>query len=260
MFIRKLMGHAGVFMNQAGDEGSAGGGAGGAGGAAIAPEVQAMIDAAVNNAVTGLKSKNQELLGTLKSQKENLARFDGIDPEAVRGILSKFANDEEAGLIAAGKIDEVLNKRTERMKAGFEKETQTERQAREAAEARANKFSQRVLENAIRAQAGDAGIHPHAVEDALFRAKGTFALDEDGNAVAAEGAFGKDGKPLTLKEWFGDMKEKAPHWFPATGSGSGAQQSKGGSSGGKTITRAQFDALSPVERVRTVREKTTVTD
>ena len=33
----------------------------------------------------------------------------------------------------------------------------------------------------------------------------------------------KDGKPLTLKEWYGDMRDKAPHWFPAQ-SGGGSQQ------------------------------------
>ena len=97
---------------------------------------ETQIDAAVNAAVAGLKAKNTELLGTLKERQEALKRFDGIDPDAVRNIISKFANDEEAALIAKGEIDKVLNNRTERMKAGFERETQAERAKREAAEAR----------------------------------------------------------------------------------------------------------------------------
>ncbi|MBX9754544.1 MAG: hypothetical protein K2X80_07290 [Pseudomonadaceae bacterium] len=204
------------------------------------------IAAAVEAAVGGLKTKNGELLGKLKAASENAARFEGIDPDAVRGILSKFANDEEAGLIAAGKLDEVLNKRTERMKAGFEKETSTERAAREAADARADKFSRRVLENGIRSEATAAGLHQYAIDDALLRAGSTFTLDDEGNPVAKEGSFGKDGNPLTLKEWFGDMKDKAPHWFPATASGSGAGH--GGGNGGNTMNQAAFDALSPKER------------
>src|SRR5690242_14032953 len=104
------------------EEGGSEGGNGGGGGQApeITPELQAIIDARVGEAVSGLKTKNSELLGKLKTAGDQLKTFDGIDPEAVRGILSKFANDEEAGLIAAGKLDEVLDKRTTRMKAGFE--------------------------------------------------------------------------------------------------------------------------------------------
>jgi len=238
-------------------EQTADGGTGGGGAPAITPEIQALIDASVNTAVTGLKTKNSELLGKLKETSTNLQRFEGIDPDAVRNILSKFANDEEAGLIAAGKVDEVLNKRTERMKAGYESETAKERTAREAAEARANKFSKRVLENGIRAAAATAGIHQFAFEDAMYRAASVFTLDEDGNPTAAEGAFGKDGKPLTLKEWFGDMKEKAPHWFPASASGGGAT-GYSANAGQKTITQSQFDAMTPKQRAEAFKSGATL--
>ena len=213
-----------------------------------APDIQAKIDAAVNAAVTGLKAKNGELIATQKQLKESLARFDGIDPDAVRNILSKFANDEEAGLIAAGKIDEVLTKRTERMKAGFEKETQAERAAREAAEARSKKFSKRVLDNSIRAEAASAGLHQFAIEDALYRAATLFTLDDEGNPTAADGVFGKDGGPLTLKEWFSDMKDKAPHWFPSTASGSGAPGGTHVASGKQSMKRTQFEGMAPNEQ------------
>lgn len=223
-----------------------GGEGGGNGGGNDTQTEEQRIAAAVEAAVGGLKTKNSELLGKLKAASENAARFEGIDPDAVRGILSKFANDEEAGLIAAGKLDEVLNKRTERMKAGFDKETQAERTAREAAEARADKFSRRVLENGIRSEAAAAGLHQYAIDDALLRAGSAFQLDDEGSPVAKEGMYGKDGNPLTLKEWFSDMKDKAPHWFPATASGSGAGH--GGGNGGNTMTQSAFDALSPKDR------------
>lgn len=226
------------------EEGGDGGNGDGGSGPTITPEVQKLIDAAVNTAVGGLKSKNQELLGKVKQYGEDMKRYEGIDPDAVKTILQRFSDDDEAKLIASGKIDEVLNKRTERMKAGFEQETAKERAAREAAESRADKFQRRVLENGIRAEAAAAGIHQHAIDDALYRAGGTFQLDDEGNPVAVEGAYGKDGKPLTLKEWFADMKEKAPHWWPATGNGGGAGHGggKGGGSkgdfGGKPSDRA----------------------
>lgn len=202
-----------------GDGGSGDGGQGNV----ITPEMQKIIDAQV----AGLKAKNSELLGKVKQYGEEMKRFDGIDPEAVRSILQRFSDDEEAKLIASGKIDEVLTKRTERMKQGYEKETLAERKAREAAEQRAQKFERRVLENGIRAAAASAGIFPHAIDDALLRAGQVFQLDEEGNPSAVEGAYGKDGQPLTLQEWFAEMKEKAPHWYPSANGGGSTPGGKG---------------------------------
>lgn len=212
----------------------------------VTPEIQAIID----SAVAGLKSKNSEILGSLKATKEQLARFEGIDPDAMKSLLAKFSEDEDAALIKSGKIDEVINKRTERMKAGFEAETQAERKARETAEARVNAFSKRVLENSIRAEAGAAGLYHFAVEDALYRAGSVFVIDDNGNPVAAEGVFGKDGKPLTLKEWFGEMKDKAPHWFEAKASGSGANGGGGSTSSGNKSA----DKMTTAEKAKYVKE------
>lgn len=256
--VRKLMGRAGIPMNAEGGDGSSnGGGSGGSGAPQITPEIQALID----QQVSGLKAKNQELLGSLAQQKETLKKFEGIDPDKTRELFKRMENDEESRLIAEGKLDEVLKKRTERMKNAYEQEAAAERNARQAAEKRAQAFADRVLENEIRAVASSAGIHPHAVEDALFRARTVFELSDDGKAVAMENQFGKDGNPLTPAEWFGDMKTKAPHWFPAQGSGGGAQQSKAGTGASdKTITRAQFDAMSPTERTQAMRSKIQVVD
>ena len=209
------------------------------------PDVQALID----KAVFGLKAKNTEILGMLKATKERLAAFEGIDPEGIRSLLSKVSEDEDKALIKSGDIDAVITKRTERMKAGYEAETKAEREAREKAEARVQSFSKRVLENSIRAEAGAAGLHQFAVEDALYRAGAMFVIDDNGNPVAAEGVLGKDGKPLTLKEWFSDMKDKAPHWYPAPQSGSGAQGNTSGKGSSRTMTRTEFEALSPSARM-----------
>lgn len=232
-----------------GGEGGSGGGGGDAGTPAITPEVQALIDKAVGEAVTGLKTKNGELIAAQKQLKEQLQKFEGIDPEAVNNIIKRFADDEEAGLIKAGKLDEVLNKRTERMKASFEKETAKEKAAREAAEARVQKYARQVLENHIRAAAAEAGLHKHAIDDALLRAQSVFALDDDANPIAGEDVLGKDGKPLTLKEWFTDMKERAPHWWPAT-------QGGGASGGGGNNNAPAGDWTgSESERLAAIRKK-----
>ena len=178
--------------------------------------------AEVDELVAGLKNKNGELLGSQKQLKADLAtmqeqlkRFDGIDPEAVHNILKRFSDDEEAKLIAEGKIDEVLNRRTERMQGAHQKQVKDLQAQLEAANKRADQFTGRVLSDAVRAAGLDAGIHKSAVADAIFRAQSAFVVDENGELAARENALDKQGKPLTLKAWFDDMRDSAPHWFPA---------------------------------------------
>lgn len=207
------------------EEGGEGGNGGGGQGPEITPEIQAIIDAQVNAAVGGLKTKNGELLGKLKEQGEKLKSFDGIDPDAVRSILQRFSDDEEAQLIANGKIDEVLSKRTERMKSSFDKDLQAARDEANRHASRTEKFASRVMKGEVIGAATEAGVHKFAMEDAMLAASRDFELDDEGNPVAKEGRFGKDGKPLTLKEWFAEMKETRPHWFPANANGSGSGQS-----------------------------------
>lgn len=230
------------LMNAQGGEGGEGGG-----GQATPPDAAA-IQAQIDAAVAGLKAKNSEVIGENKKLKEQLAQFEGIDPTAVRNILKRFADDEEAKLIADGKIDDVLNKRTERMKADFDKKLSEALSKAEQAEKRAQAFQGRVLDDAIRAAAAKAGIHQHAIDDALLRGRAMFTLDEDGQAVQlgedGRPVLGKDGKsPFTPAEWLEGMKEKAPHWFPATASGGGA--SNGGGGGG--ISKKAKD-MTPQEK------------
>lgn len=234
------------FPLMAEEDGGEGGNGGGGSGPEITPELQAIIDARVGEAVTGLKSKNAELLGKFKDTSERLKSFDGIDPDAVRGILSKFANDEEAQLIAKGDIDTVLTKRAERMKSGFEKDLKAAQEAAAHASSRTEKFASRVLKGEVVSAASEAGVHKYAMEDAMLAAARDFELDDEGNPIAREGKYGKDGKPLTLKEWFADMKDARPHWFPATGNGGGAGH--GGANGKKVISQADFDALPAKDR------------
>lgn len=223
------------YYAEAGSDGAEGGGSGG--GVQITPEIQALIDAQVS----GLKAKNGEILGKLKEQSESLKRYEGIDPDAVRNIMKRFADDEEAKLIAEGKIDDVLNKRTERMRSETEKQIEKAALTAKSEKERADKFADRVFEAHLRAVSTEAGIHPQAVEDALFRAKTMFELDENGDPIAKEGNYGKDGKPNTLKDWFSDMQEKAPHWWPAS-QGGGSPPGGGGGSVPKSLSECKTEA------------------
>lgn len=220
------------------------GGEAGSGGSSISPEIQAMIDKASDEKTLGLKNKNSELLGKLKDTTEKLKQFEGIDPDAVKAILQRFSDDEEAKLISAGKIDEVLSKRTERYRNEFDKKLKAEQEKADSAQKKAEKYSSIVLSNKMTSAALKAGALPEALEDISLRAKGMFVLSDDGEAVAVgqdgEPLLGKDGKtPLTPQEWVESLKDNAPHLFPkAEGTGGGGHKS-----GGSNLVRSKMTSL-----------------
>ncbi|ACT50872.1 hypothetical protein [Methylovorus glucosotrophus] len=225
-----LMGTA--FQFRFGDDDGGGGDDDDKGGkkgeAKITPEIQKLID----DQVKGLKDKNNELLDSMKKAKESLKRFDGIDPDAVNAMLKRFADDEEAGLIKEGKIDEVLNRRTDRMKAEHQKQLEAmSGEVSKAAQAKA-KLAERAVKAEVIAAANKAGALPEAMDDIFLRAKGVFTVNEDGEVVAMNGdevIMGKDGKtPLSPLEWAESLRESATHLWPK-GTGTGAPGAKNGS-------------------------------
>lgn len=205
---------------------------------------------------SGLKSALQKERDAAKAERQRAKdledRFKDIDPDKVREMMSKLDKDGEAQLIAAGKLDEVVAKRTEKQRAELMKQLEAANAQTAAEKARAAKFSQRVLDNNIRAAAAKAGLHAGAVEDALFRARTMFNVDDEGNALqfdeSGKPVLGKDGKtPFTPAEWLESMKDTAPHWFPAGSAGGGATGNRD-TGGGKTIKRSAFDSLPLEER------------
>ena len=90
------------------------------------PAIKDAIATAVEASVSGLKTKNSELLGKLKDTTTKLTQFEtqfeGIDIDAVKGLLSRAGQDEETKLLTEGKVDEVFNRRTERLRGDYDKQ------------------------------------------------------------------------------------------------------------------------------------------
>lgn len=232
------------------------GGAGGSSAPNPAADVQAlakqMADEMFASQTEGLRKKNAELLGKMNDLKNQLKQFDGIDPEAVRNILSRFDNEEEQKLIAGGKFEELIERKTERMRKNHEQELKARDEQISKAQSTAKAFEQKVLANELRAAATKAGVHEFAIDDVLSRGRSIFGLSEDGSAVMVDSngeiVMGKDGKsPATPLEWLEGLKESAPHWWPAK---QNSQQS------GKTFGFAetqQMQKMSPTERLKIAR-------
>ncbi|WP_279722831.1 hypothetical protein [Acinetobacter baumannii] len=194
------------------------------------PEIKAAIQAAVDEAVKGLKDKNAELIKDKKELKDELgslkSKVDGLDLDAIKVLLDKSNQDEESKLIAEGKIEEVIQKRTEKMREEHEKVLKAEKDRADKAETYANKFRQSVIQGQIVQAAIEMGALSEATADIAFLAQSQFSLDENGKAVAIDAngeiVIGKDGSnPVTPKEWVEGLRENKPYFWPkANGSGS----------------------------------------
>jgi hypothetical protein len=211
------------------------------------PAVKALIDKAVKEATSGLASNRDEILTEKKTLQQKLEEasktWEGLDPVAVRNIMSRLENDEEAKLLAEGKTDAVIERRTERLKADHAKQIDALQKALAERDDKlggaSSKVKKLMVEGNLRQAAVELGLVPSAIEDALSRAMNVFKVDDNDRLIAEENgstAYGKDGKsPLTPSEWLESMKEKAPHWFPAPqGGGAGGGNGRGGS---HTISR-----------------------
>lgn len=208
------------------------GGEGSGGQSQITPEVQTLID----QQVAGLKAKNSELIQSTKAHKAEMeamkAQFEGVDIDAVKGLLKRAGHDEETRMLAEGKVDEVFSRRTDRMKQDYDKQFQAKDGELKRYQQANQKLSQRALSDAVAKAAVKAGALHTALDDIVLRAQHSgWGVNEDGEVIARKGdevLYGKDGKtPLTAEEWADSLREVAPHLFQQP-SGTGAPGSGGG--------------------------------
>lgn len=194
-------------------------------------ETKQYTQAEVDEMISGLKGKNSELLGEVKGLKGKLKEFDGVDLDAFKAWQQKAKDDEEKALIAKGQFEELFNTRLQRVNENHKAEL-------DAIRKKADLFAQKALSDGIRQVALTADLHNTAIDDAILRAKSVFEIDDNGNISSVNGALGKDGKPLSLNEWFDEMRQKAPHWFKAPNGG--GSNSVGGNSSTTAFNKKDF--------------------
>lgn len=218
-----------------------------------------------------LKAEREARRKAEKTAKDLAAKFEGIDPEAVRELMQHFESADEAELLKQGAegIEKIVLKRTEKMKADYEKQIEELQEHIDGALEVAGSYMDRVRDAHILSAAAKAGVHSGAMEDVLLRGGQLFQVDDEGNAVQfdPEGGeeerviLGKDNKtPYSPSEWLEEMKEQAPHWWPAGASGSGAGGNRGNAGGAKTIRRATWETMPHDERMKKSKEGYTIAD
>lgn len=182
----------------------------------------ATIDEKINEATSGLKGKNEELLGEKKKIQKVLKDFEDLDPEKAKEALKFLEENEYAQMIKDGKVDEIIEKKTSQMRSDHEAavgELTTQlSEASNSGKLYKNMYEKKIIEDNLRKVALDAGVRPEAVGDILMRGLSVFSLDEK-EGVEARDREGKlvktgDDKVLTAKLWIDKFKTSAPHYFP----------------------------------------------
>jgi hypothetical protein len=156
-----------------------------------------------------------------------LKRFEGIDPDAVRQLAAEKARLEEEQRLKDGKFQEVL---ADRIKAAVSPVAAE----RDALHARLTAIQ---IDQAVVTEATKRGLRPSAIPDLTARARMTFKLVGgvpqafDGDTVRP----GKDGvSPMSLAEWVDGLVGDAPHLFEAN-AGGGAAGSGSGGAGNRSV-------------------------
>lgn len=218
-------------------------------------------------------AKISQLNGEAKGHRERaeaaegkLKAFEGIeDSEAARKALETVKNLKDGELVTAGKVEEI--------KAAAKKA------AEDQVAAAAKASNEKIKELETKSGALETALFSEKVGGAFSRSKfiaEKLAVPSDmvqamfGNRFKVEGnkiiGIGADNQPIYSRSKAGEIADfdealesmvdgyaQRDHILKGTGNqGDGARHNNGGNPpGGKTMSRAEFDKLSPAEKVTT---------
>ncbi len=196
------------------------------------------------------RENNIKLMKELDQLRKQMETLKDIDPEKYREMARRLQDIDEKKLLDEGKIDELVQKRTERMRAEYEHQAQAMKRALEELKQERETLNQRLsevlIDNAIRDIAVQAGVRKTAIPDVLSRGRQVWRL-KDGKPVPLRDdqiIYGKDGtEPMSMQEWINQLQSEAPHLFePSTGGG--AQHGSSGNTRPGTISIRDRDAIN----------------
>jgi len=203
-----------------------------------------------------LKQANAEAAARrheLRELQEQLKRFDGIDPDAIRKLQEQAAKAEEEKLKKAGEYEELLKRR----QAEWE---QRVKQMEERAQQWEQKYRQVAVEERLVAAFAKAGAVAPDEAAALTRAlvdlddDGVYVKGEDGNPLVT------DGKRMDLEAFASQWLEQRPHHRKAGPQGAGSPGGARGQGGQTKITRSEFEQMAPDQKAAAIKGGAVVVD
>lgn len=188
---------------------------------------------------TRLDEFRQNNIGLRRQLEELQAKWGEVDadPETVKALLQKRSDLEDEKLLKKGQVEELVGKRTEQLKADYDKRLTSLSEERNGLLARVSEIE---INQAVVGYATKRGLRSTAIPDITSRARTIFRLvDGKPTAFEADGKtplYGKDAGPLTIEEWVEQRTADAPHLFESS-SGSGAAGDGSSGSGSRKVLK-----------------------
>ena len=189
----------------------------------VKAEFQTSLQSEVDKVTSGLKTKNEELIGKMKAAQDAAKKFDGMDADKVSAMMKAMENNEDMKLLAEGKFEDVLAKRTDKLTAEFTEKVNALTAQLETATGNETKYKTTLQNNTIKdsitKQALAAGLLPEALADVVRRGLDVFSIDEKGE-IEARNSNGEllqiDGKLQTPERFIEGLKKEAPYYWGAS--------------------------------------------
>lgn len=213
--------------------------------------------ATAKDKVNEFRTNNTELM---KKNDDVTNKYSHIDLEAYADMQSQAKLNKDKKLIDEGKIDELLEARTQDLR---EKHLKEMADLQDLSKLQTKQISAYVIDDAVKTAAIKLGVVETGVDDLIARAHNMFqvkegkavSLDAQGNTIFAEGK----NESMGVEEWVTGLADKAPHLFKSS-NGSGSQHGQKLPSGTNTMRRANWDKLSHPERQAFAKDKGKVID
>jgi hypothetical protein len=195
------------------------------------------------------RDNNIKLLKERDELKTQLGKFADIDPEKYQEALKKLQDLDDKQMMDDGKIEELLQTRTERLRSDYEsklksydkKFTDQDSQIKTLSD----ELSKERIDGRLREAAGTVGVRKTAIPDLINRGRQVWRLVE-GEPVAMRGEeilYGKDpAKPIGMPEWIESLATDAPHLFETSSGGGATNTTNGHQRGARVIAR--YDPVS----------------
>ena len=178
------------------------------------------------------KSKHEEFRTNNIALTNQLKRFEGIDPDAVRQLAEENKSLRTATLSEDAKRE--MDAQLKTAKTAFEKQLAAVTGERDTLNGRLTAIQ---IDQAVVTESTKRGLRATALPDITSRARSAFKLVNGvPQAFEADGQtarMGKDG-PMTLAEWVDALVSDAPHLFEAN-AGGGAAGSGSGGAGNRSV-------------------------
>jgi hypothetical protein len=183
------------------------------------------------------------------------------DPDAFLEELSELRQTaqkvQDGQLSASEDIQKMVDERVAQMRADYEEQlraangekSKLNTALQEADQRYRRTLVDRAVTDAVLAQNSKA--RPEALPDIMARAYEVFEVQENGQLIPKSGQatlYGADGTaPMTPTEWLDSLRRTAPYFFKDSAGGGAAAGNNEGLGG---MSRADFDKLSPSEKLK----------